>query len=309
MFRPLGFRGMRSRLTQGRAFTGRSLVGVALVVVVWGLAFHTDGSAAQGRDQRAWLSFDYRGNTTQHTANTLGFIAIGATGPDGGYGEESVQNEWQVGVKMRVTIKRQGKEVDVTGVVGRPIVTSVQASGDITKEPEAGCEDFGSLCPQPGAPTFHPTCSVHVSANPEWFRAPNPGFPTAGVEPKGFLGVSMALPGAAAFQSTAANNCRGNVTDLDTRALEVFVEPTPFGDDPPPVVSRQKLAEYQAALSPKLEVGGAQVHGGLKLRLHGKQTFDVTWDWEVGQAKHQIGPNVKYSIDAESEFTNVKLTP
>ncbi len=301
---------MGSGLTRGRGFRRRSLVGVGLVVVLGGLTFHTDSSAAQGRDQRAWLSFDYRGNTTQHTSNTLGFIAIGTNGPDGGFGDEMAQTEWQVAVKMRVTIKNQGsKDVVITGVVGRPIVTSVQASGDITKEPEAGCEDFGSLCPQPGDPTFHPTCSVHVSANPEWFRAPNPGFPTAGVAPKGFLSVSMALPGAAAFQSTGADSCRGNVTDLDTRALEVFVPPIPFGDDPPPVISKQKLAEYQATLSPKLEIGAEQVHGALKLRLHGRKTFDVTWDWEVGQAQHQIGPNVKYSIDAETELADIKLIP
>lgn len=301
---------MAPRLTRRRGFTRRWPAGVALLVVLCSLAVDVDSSAAQGRGQRAWLSFDYRGNTTQHTANSLGFIAIGTNGPDGGYGDETVQNEWQVGVRMRVTIKKQrSKDVEITGVVGRPTVTSVDGSGDITKEPEAGCEDFGSLCPQPGEPSYRPTCSVHVSANPEWFRAPNPGLPVAYVAPKGFLTVRMALPGVAAFKTAGANNCRANPTDLDSEALEVFVPPTPFGDDPPPVIDKQKLAEYKAALLPKLEVGAEEAHGGLKLRLRGKQTFDVPWDWEVGVATHQIGPNVKYSIDAETEFTNAKLIP
>ncbi len=297
-------------MTRCWGFTVRWLVGVPLAALLFASALSATSSAAPGRNQRAWLSFDYKGNTVQNQANDLGFIQT-AQG-SGGYGTEEVQNDWLIGIKIRVVIQdRQGKHPQITDVIGQPIITSVKGGGTVSKEPTAGCQDaFGSLCPQPGSPVFRLSCSVHITANPAYFDPPHPGYPLTSIpaEPKGFLNITMYVPGAAAFTSPAGGKCRGP-TDLDNVGLENFVPPTQFGDAPAPVTNPKKLAQYQRFKLPKLDIGAKQVHRGLAVLLHGLPTFDVNWAWQAGQAKKQIGKDVTDSIDAESEFTNFKLTP
>jgi hypothetical protein len=285
------------------------LVGVAFLAVLLASLLPASGSAGQVRDVRAWLSFDYKGNTVQHAANDLGFLQT-ASG-SGGYGDEIVQDNWDIGYKVRVVIEDAGtNDPQLTGLVGRPIITSIDGGGFVDKYPTAKCP-FGKLCPKPGSPTYKAHCSTNLAMNDDFFTDPgNSGYPDDSILPRPLstLVLVFRIPSNAAGLKSGNPKCRSQPTNLTELGLDAFTPPIQFGDGPRPYTDPTKLAEYNDATAPTLKIEAQHVAGGTTVRVVGKASFDVNWDWHARQAKRQIGADVDESIDVESEFTNFKLT-